>query len=161
MPDVHSVVYYFGDLPVYMRLNLACEMGEMYRIQGSRGLLEVNGQSVSFTPQLGVDTYPCYYDGSFPRAMREAYEKQWHAENDEKFAKMPAQESMTYRMADNYDDYRPHLANFFNSVRTRQPVVEDVVFGHNAALACHMANESYFRKTAVMWDTGSRTIRNT
>ena len=161
MPDVHSVVYYFGDLPVYMRLNLACEMGETYRIQGSRGLLEVNGQSVSFTPQLGVDTYPCYYDGSFPRAMREQYEKQWHAENDEKFAKMAAQESMTYRMADNYDDYRPHLANFFDAVRTRKPVVEDVVFGHNAALACHMANESYFRKTAVMWDTGSRTIRNT
>src|SRR5436189_639557 len=111
MPDVHGVVYYFGDLPVYMRLNLATEMPETYRIQGSKGLLEVNGSSVSFSPQLGVDTYPCYYDGSFPRAMREQYEKQWHAENDEKFAKMPARESVTYRMADNYDDYRPHLAN--------------------------------------------------
>src|SRR5256714_13994617 len=160
MPDVHAVVYYFGDLPVYMRLNLACEMPETYRIQGSKGLLEVDGQSVSFSPQLGVDTYPCYYDGRFPRAMREAYEKQWHAENDEKFAKMPARESVTYRMADNYDDFRPHLANFFDAVRTRRPVVEDVVFGHNAALACHMANESYFRKTSVVWDDGSRTIRN-
>ncbi|HET9636870.1 MAG TPA: Gfo/Idh/MocA family oxidoreductase [Gemmatimonadaceae bacterium] len=160
MPDVHSAVYYFGDLPVYMRLNLACEMDEIYRIQGSRGLLEVNGQSVSFTPQLGVDTYPCYYTGSYPRAMREAYEKQWHAENDEKFAKMAARESVTYRMSDNYDDFRPHLANFFDAVRTRKPVVEDVVFGHNAALACHMANESYFRKTSVVWDEGSRTIRN-
>jgi len=158
MPDVQSAVYYFGDLPVYMRLNLACEMQETYRIQGSKGLLEVTGSSVSFTPQLGIDTYPCYYTGSFPRAMREQYEKQWHAENDAKLAKMPAQESVTYRMAD-FDDIRPHLANFFDAVRTRRPVVEDVVFGHNAALACHMANESYFRKNAVTWDEASRTIK--
>jgi hypothetical protein len=37
--------------------------------------------------------------------------------------------------------------------------VEDVVFGHNAALACHMANESYFRKNSVTWDPVSRTIK--
>jgi predicted dehydrogenase len=158
MPDVHGVVYYFGDLPVYMRLNLACEMPETYRIQGSQGLLEVTGSTVSFSPQLGIDTYTCYYTGSFPRAMREQYEKQWHAENDPKLAKLPAQESVTYRMPD-FDDFRPHLANFFDAVRTRKPVVEDVVFGHNAALACHMANESYFRKTAVIWDEASKAIK--
>jgi hypothetical protein len=33
------------------------------------------------------------------------------------------------------------------------------VFGHNAALACHMANESYFRKTAVRWDEASKSIK--
>jgi hypothetical protein len=158
MPDVHGSVYYFGDLPVYMRLNLATETPEVYRIQGSKGLLEVTGSSVSFTPQLGIDTYPCYYTGSFPRAMREQYEKQWHAENDEKLARLPARESISYRMAD-FDDIRPHLANYFDAVRTRRPVVEDVVFGHHAALACHMANESYFRKTAVAWDETSGTIK--
>src|SRR2546423_444428 len=159
MPDVHGAVYYFGDLPVYMRLNLATETPEVYRIQGSKGLLEVTGSSVSFTPQLGIDTYPCYYTGSFPRAMREQYERQWHAENDEKLAKLPPQESVSYHMSD-FDDTRPHLANFFDAVRTRRPVVEDVVFGHNAALACHMANESYFRNTIVRWDEGSRTIKS-
>jgi hypothetical protein len=38
--------------------------------------------------------------------------------------------------------------------------VEDATFGHNAALACHMANESYFRKAIVTWDEGSRTIKS-
>jgi hypothetical protein len=90
--------------------------------------------------------------------MREQYEKQWHAENDEKLARLPARESISYRMAD-FDDIRPHLANYFDAVRTRRPVVEDVVFGHHAALACHMANESYFRKTAVAWDETSGTIK--
>jgi len=44
-------------------------------------------------------------------------------------------------------------------VRTRQPVVQDAVFGHHAALACHMANESYFRKAPVAWDEASGTIK--
>jgi len=158
MPDVHAVVYYFGDLPVYMRLNLACDMPETYRIQGSKGLLEVTSSSVTFTPQLGINTYPSYYTGSFPRAMREEYERKWHQENDDKLAKLPPQESVTYRMND-FDDIRPHLTTYFNAVRSRKPVVEDVVFGHHAALACHMANESYFRGGSVTWDEGTKTIK--
>jgi len=38
--------------------------------------------------------------------------------------------------------------------------VEDVVFGHHAALACHMSNQSYFRKSAVTWDEESKTIKS-
>ncbi|HEV2018239.1 MAG TPA: Gfo/Idh/MocA family oxidoreductase, partial [Gemmatimonadaceae bacterium] len=149
MPDVHSTVYYYGDLPVYMRLNLATEMPETYRIQGSKGLLEVSGSSVTFSPQTGKDSYPSYYTGSFPRAMREEYLKKWHEENDARLAREAmAETSQTFRGPD-FDDITPHLLNFFNAVRSRQPVVEDVVFGHNAALACHMANESYFRKAGV------------
>jgi hypothetical protein len=33
------------------------------------------------------------------------------------------------------------------------------VFGHHAALACHMANESYFRRSAVTWDEATKTIK--
>ncbi|HYW65441.1 MAG TPA: hypothetical protein VFB10_01945 [Candidatus Dormibacteraeota bacterium] len=58
------------------------------------------------------------------------------------------------------DDVRPHLWNFFQAVRARKPVTEDVVFGHNAALACHMSNESYFRKSAVTWDAASGQIKS-
>jgi hypothetical protein len=37
-------------------------------------------------------------------------------------------------------------------------VVEDAVFGHHAALGCHMANESYFRKSVVSRDDASKPI---
>jgi predicted dehydrogenase len=158
MPDVHAVAYYYGDLPVYMRLNLACEMPETYRFQGSKGLLEVTGNSISFTPQLGIDTYPCYYSGSFPRAMREEYYRRWHQENDAKLMQSGLTQTVAYQ-GPHFDDITPHLANYFNAVRTRKPVVEDVVFGHNAALACHMANESYFRKNTVTWDEATKTIK--
>jgi hypothetical protein len=39
-------------------------------------------------------------------------------------------------------------------------VVEDAVFGNHAALACHMANESYFRKKPVYWDSEAHTIKS-
>jgi len=148
MPDVHSVLYYYGDLPVSMRLNLGTSMPETYRFQGTKGLLEVSGDRITFTPQSGKDESPSYYAYSFPRALREAYFKEWHAKNDPKIGQAPMPETISFSGPD-YDDVRPHLLNFFEAVRTRKPVVEDVVFGHNAALACHMANDSYFKRSAV------------
>ncbi|HVM91477.1 MAG TPA: Gfo/Idh/MocA family oxidoreductase [Terriglobales bacterium] len=158
-PDVHATLYYYGDLPVYMRLSLGTEMPETYRIQGSKGLLEVTEFGLSFTPQAGKDTAPSYYDSSFPRAMRGAYERQWHLDNDPKLGQEPMPETISFRAPD-YDDIRPHLWNFFEAVRSRKPVVQDAVFGHHAALACHLANEAYFRKSAVAWDEASRRIRS-
>ena len=160
MPDVHAVNYYWGDLPVYLRLNLGNESPEAYRFAGSKGTLEVTSSTVKFTPQVGFDTYPCYYAGSYERKARDEYVAKWHAVNDAKVAAASTQATITYR-GDDYDDIRPHLQTFFNAVRTRQPVVEDVVFGHHAALACHMANESYFSRTSVTWDEATKTIKST
>jgi len=159
MPDVHATLFYYGDLPVYMRLNQGTEMPETYRFQGSKGILEVNEFGLSFSPQSGTDSAPSYYDNGFPHAMRAAYEKRWHAENDPKIGQEPMPEAISYRGPD-YDDMKPHLWNFFRAVRSRKPVVEDAVFGHHAALACHMANESYFRKAPVTWDEASNSIKS-
>ncbi|HEV2714422.1 MAG TPA: Gfo/Idh/MocA family oxidoreductase [Terriglobales bacterium] len=158
MPDVHAALFQYGDLPVYMRLNLGTESPEIYRFQGSKGILELTEFSLTFYPQAGVDTAPSYYASGFPRAMREEYFKKWHQEHDPVPGKEPALEGVTYR-SDSWDDEKPHLWNFFQAVRTRKPVVEDAVFGHNAALACHMANESYFRKSGVYWDAASKSIK--
>jgi predicted dehydrogenase len=158
MPDVHAALFQYGDIPVYMRLNLGTESPEIYRFQGSKGILELTEFSLTFYPQAGVDTAPSYYASGFPRAMREEYFKKWHQEHDPVPGKEPALEGVTYR-SDSWDDEKPHLWNFFQAVRSRKPVVEDAVFGHNAALACHMANESYFRKSAVYWDAAAKSIK--
>jgi predicted dehydrogenase len=159
MPDVHASLFSYGDVPVYMRLSLGTEMPETYRIQGSKGILEVTEFGLSYAPQSGKDSSPSYYSAGFPRAMRTAYEAQWHQENDPKLGQEPMPENISFRAPD-YDDIRPHLWNFFQAVRSRKPVVEDAVFGHHAALACHMANESYFRKTPVSWDETSQRIKS-
>jgi len=159
MPDVHCTLLEYGQNPVYMRLNLGTETPEAYRFMGSKGILDISEQQVTFTPQSGNDESPSYYAGSFPRALREAYVKQWHAEHDPAPGHEPAPESVVFRSV-SFDEVKPHLWNFFQAVKTRKPVTEDAVFGYHAALACHMANESYFRKGAVSWDGQSKTIKS-
>jgi hypothetical protein len=51
-----------------------------------------------------------------------------------------------------YSDHYDHFKNFFESVRTRQPVVEDAVFGFRAAGAALLSNLSMDRGTVVHWD---------
>jgi predicted dehydrogenase len=159
MPDVHAVLFEYGNIPVYMRLSLGCESTEVTRFMGSKGMIELREFSVSHTPQPGVDLSPSYYTGSYPARLRDPYVKQWHQEHDPEPGKEPAPETITYNGND-YDDLKPHLWKFFEAVRSRQPLLQDAVFGHNAALACHLANESYFRKSPVYWDASSQSIKS-
>jgi len=157
MPDTHLVVFDYHGIPVYMRLDLGCETQENARFMGPKGILDAGEFELRYSPQLGVDTEPSYYASSFPAKMREEYFKQWHAEHDPKIGHEPLSDDTLYRGHD-WDDMRPHLWNFFQAVKSRNPVVEDAVFGNHAALACHMANESYFRKKTVYFDESSHRI---
>jgi predicted dehydrogenase len=159
MPDVHAVLFEYMGIPVYMRLSLDCEMGEVTRFQGSKGLIELREFSITYSPQTGEDSAPSYYSGGFPAAMRNAYVKEWHEKHDPAPGKEPLTQNITIN-GDDYDDLRPHVWNFFEAVRSRKPVVQDAVFGHHAALACHMANESYFRGAAVRWDEAAGEIKS-
>ncbi|PYX79497.1 MAG: gfo/Idh/MocA family oxidoreductase [Acidobacteria bacterium] len=159
MPDVHAALFEYGNIPVFMRLNLGTETAEIVRIMGSKGFLEVTEFAATHSPQPGVDLAPSYYAYGFPRAMREQYFKQWHAEHDPKPGQEPLAEAVTYRGV-SYDEVKPHLWKFFQAVRSRQPLTEDAVFGNHAALACHMANESYFRKSPVYLDPASKSIKS-
>jgi predicted dehydrogenase len=159
MPDVHATLFDYGSAPVYLRLNLGCETPETYRFQGSKGILEVTEFAINYYPQTGEDSAPSYYTYSYPQKMREAYFAEWHKEHDPIPGKEPVLEGFTYR-GDSWDDEKPHLWKYFQAVKSRQPVTEDAVFGNNAALACHMANESYFRQSAVTWDAASGTIKS-
>ena len=148
MPDVQSTVLEYGKIPVSIRLTLATETPETTRVMGTKGVVEIANKSVTYIPQLGIDTSPSYYSQSFPSVLRAEYDREWHAKNDPILAEHPLGEVTVYR-GPSWDDLGPHLANFFNAVRTRKPVVEDVVFGHHAAAACHMANASYFEGRTI------------
>jgi len=159
MPDFHTVLFDYHGLPVYVRLDLGCETPETARFMGPKGLLETGENDLRYSPQAGVDLDPSYYSFSFPAKMRAEYAAQWHAEHDPQLGKEPVHEDVVYHGHD-WDDVRPHLNNFFQAVKSRKPVIEGAVFGNHAAIACHMANESYFRKRPVTWDEASKTIQS-
>src|SRR5260370_29926781 len=99
-------------------------MPETYSIQGSKGVLEVTGSTLTFTPQTGRDAYPSYYAHSFPRALREEYVAKWHQENDPQPGQQPMPETISFRGPD-YDHARPQLATFFEAVGPPEPAVAD------------------------------------
>ncbi len=151
MPDLQVTTFLYGKVPVTVRTTQGTETPEMTRIMGPHGVIEVTNNTTILRPQLGTDRSPDYGLNGFPSAMHAAYEKQWHTENEAEVAAHPFNDVQEFQ-GPNWDDQKPHLSNFFNAVRTRQPVVEDVLFGHHAAGACHMANASYFEGRPVKWD---------
>jgi len=159
MPDLHTVLFDYHGIPVYVRLGLGTESPELARFLGPKGILDASEFELRHSRQKGVDTAPSYYSSGFPQKMREQYVREWHQEHDPKPGQEPLGDDVAYRGND-WDDLRPHLWNFFQAVKTRKPVVEDAVFGNHAAIACHMANESYFRKTPVYWDAAARSMKS-
>lgn len=158
MPDVHLVLFDYHGIPVYVRLDLCSQSSEIARFYGPKGIIEASGGELRHIPQRGVDTAPSYYSAAFPSKMREQYVRQWRAEHAVAPGQDPVSETTVFQ-TDNWDDVRPHLWNFFQAVKTRGAVAEDAVFGNHAAIACHLANESYFRKAPVYWDSASHSIR--
>jgi len=51
-----------------------------------------------------------------------------------------------------YSDHYDHLKNWIDAIRTRQPIVEDPVFGFRAAGAAPLSNAGYDRGQAGRWD---------
>jgi hypothetical protein len=68
------------------------------------------------------------------------------------------EEVETFATPPGYDPVPDHQANFFNAVRSRKTVVENEVFGNNAAIGCHLANYAYFSKSVAVWDPGAKKI---
>jgi predicted dehydrogenase len=159
MPDLHAVLFDYHGVPVFVRLGLGTETTEVARFMGPQGILEAAGETIAHVPQSGEDRSPSYYAYGFPGEMREEYFEAWHAEHDPEPGQEPVDASTTYHGQD-WDDATPHMWGFFEAVRTRKPVVQDAVFGNHAAIACHMANESYDRQTTVRWDEASGSVKS-
>jgi len=157
-PDQMSTVYEYPNFRCMIRVTLDNEEGEVVRIMGTRGTIEIRG-GLSVSHQDGKDHSPCYYISSYPPKMRAEYVEEWEAEHKTAPGTAKAIEATSYYTPPGYNEDREHLWNFFQSVRTRRPSVEGPVFGNNAAIACHMANYSYFNKTAAVWDAAGRMIK--
>jgi len=57
-----------------------------------------------------------------------------------------------------YSDHYHHLKNWIEAIRTRQPVVEDPVFGFRAAGAALLSNVSYESGKPARWDADAMRL---
>ncbi len=178
-PDLLVTLFEYPSFRVSLRCNQNNESGEYMAFFGSEGTLEIRdtvsmpafgfgaagglrSPVLTFTPQ---DTRPApesYAVFGWPKAMREEYFRKFREEHP---LPRPAewrvdQDAESFLPPPGYSDVPDHVANFFNSVRTRKPPVENEVFGNNAALGCHLANFAYFHQTVAQWDAETQQIKS-
>ena len=156
--DVQDVMLGLFDYPQGFNLSLRVnfvdggEESEGLIFTGDEGTMEIGGHGVSVSrvprekePGLTIDT--------FPEAMQERIE----ADYDKKYPRThpegpPPIGSERFAAPEGYSDSYDHFKNFFSSVRSRKPVVEDAVFGYRAAGAALLSNLSIERGAIVGWD---------
>jgi len=155
-PDLLATLYDYPGVTLSLHCNQNNASGEPIVFYGSEATMVINGNTLSLTPQ---DTKPQpegYSLNGWTAASKKQYLDEWHAAHPAPQANLAEVE--TYAAPAGYDDTVDHIAAFFEAIHTRQHVVEDEVFGNNAATACHMANHSYFHRTVAQWDAATKTI---
>ncbi len=159
-PDLQNTFYEYPNFRAGILMTLSTHEPEVTRFLGTRGMISVYGEgdTVIVEPQDGQDHEPCGYTSSFPEKLKDAYDKDWHEKHDPKLGESKLIEAESYVYPPGYSEFREHLWNFFQSVRTRQPSVEGPDFGNNASLGCHLSNVSYFHRSIAVWDASSRKI---
>lgn len=163
VPDVMTAVLKYPETPqhsefqVTLRVNFVSGEGEtgFTKITGTEGVMEMhdNGFTIkrhkmSKAPGIGGWDSLATFTNEMQKELLDAYNKKWSAEDQAD----PKLSDITYAAPENYDEHIDHLTNFFNSVRTGAPVVEDPIFGLRAAGPCLLCNESYFQNKVMYWD---------
>lgn len=163
--DVPDVVVAIFDYPatattpafqMTLRVNFADGGGggEYTRLIGTDGVMEVEGNSFRIKkhklPEApgygGWDTFNTFSEAT-QKAFIQEYQKKYGAN-----AAQAQRSTSSYAAPAGYDDRLDHFINFFDSVRTGKPVVEDASFGLRAAGPALLSNESYFGKKLIHWD---------
>ena len=161
-PDLLWTMYDYPDYRVVLRCNHNNDyVDEHFGFYGKQGTLIIQGSKLTYVPQ---DTRPqpeSYSIYGWPAKLRAQYFEEWHEEHPEP---QPGKwetdlETEVFTPPPGYNDVADHQANFFESVRTRKPVIENEIFGNNMALGCHMSNYSYFHKTPAVWDADAKKIK--
>ena len=163
--DVPDVVIGSYDYPesehhpafnLQMRVNLIDGSGgsSQIRLVGTEGTLTIGGNAVKVQKELlaqapgygGWDSY-----GTFSEAAKKDYEV-WYEKRYPKQKARIEPGDMEYKAPQGYSDHLDHHTLFFDAVRNKATVVEDVAFGLRAGAPAVATNVSYFDKRIVHWD---------
>ena len=158
--DADDVLLALFDYPEGFNLSLHVnfvdggEESEGFLFTGSEGLMEIDGttQTVTVT-RTPISSEPGYTVSTFADAMQKQYVEQYRAKYPLQHpVGPPPREVEKFTAPKGYSDSYDHFQNFFSSVRSRKPVVEDATFGFRAAGAALLSNLSAERGSVVKWN---------
>jgi hypothetical protein len=163
--DADDVLLALFDYPEGFNLSLRVnfvdggEESEGFLFTGSEGLMEIAGNTVTVS-RTPVEKEPGYTVGTFSEAIQKSTIAQYH----EKYPVTPPPSGPPITAVEKwaapagYIDSYDHFHNFFNSVRSRTPVVEDATFGFRAAGAALLSNLSVEKDAMIHWNPETMKI---
>lgn len=114
--------------------------------------MEIGGNAVSVS-RVPREKAPGYTITTFTKAMQQRILEEYRQKYPTPHPLGPPLAGFEKYVAEHgYSDSYSHFYNFFASVRSRKPVVEDAVFGFRAAGAALLSNRSYDRDAIVHWN---------
>lgn len=138
-----------------MRVNFVdgSEQGEGLRLIGTDGVIVMGWNSVRVTKNK-LSSIPSYggWDSfdTFTEAEQKAYESWFKSKYKE--TKRVKEDDIEFRAPENYSANIDHHQNFYAGIREGKPIVEDALFGMQAAGPALASNKSYFEKKIISWD---------
>ena len=163
VPDVMTGIMEFPETPEHptfqltLQVNFASGTGgsEVVRFVGDEGYIDVRGNSLTVHHSImskapGIGGWDAL--STYPKAMQETLQQQYNQKWSEADRTRPKKADIDYKAPEDFDEHLQHHTNFFESVRTGAPVVEDAVFGFRAAAPCLACNDSYFEQKIIHWD---------
>jgi len=146
-----------------MRVNFIDGGGgsSMTRLVGSEGVMIISGNSVKIKKSK-MSSYPGYggWDSfdTFDAKNRAEFETWYNKTYPAKPATLKAAGDLEFIAPNGYNSRDHHFQNFFNSIETNGPVLEDAAFGFRAAAPALASNRSYFENKVINWDPESMKI---
>ncbi len=162
--DADDVLLALFDYPEGFNLSLHVnfvdggEESEGFLFTGSEGLMEIARNTVTVT-RTPLASEPGYTVSTFAEAQQKAYIEQYRQKYPVQHPTgAPPQDIEAFTAPPGYIDSYDHFHNFFDSVRSRKPVVEDATFGFRAAGAALLSNLSVERDSIVHWNPETMKI---
>jgi predicted dehydrogenase len=121
---------------------------------GTKGSLSISRSGFTITPDRAIrpeDAVPQFTDGGQPvggvnRSGNQSESKLWIT-------------PLSDQTGNSLDQFRRHVRNFLDCIKTRQQPVSDLESGHRVATLCHLANVSLRLGRSLQWDSTNETIR--
>jgi predicted dehydrogenase len=132
--------------------------GPLLTFHGTEGTLEYNGDSFKHYYEPRAESFS-YSTHSWPKATVARFQELMNL--NDKLTPLdgpPAADVVEYKSPNDEDSTRAHVRNWIEAIRTGIQPIEDVRFGHHAALVGHMCNISYKSGKAARWNKKTRKV---
>lgn len=136
--------------------------GQGFRFVGTEGILNLSVGNALVLSKRPRETAPGHTAETFSKETGKQILDEYRAkypETAKNADSMRASSDQRFMLPPGYSEQYAHHLNFFEHIRSRQPVVEDTVFGLRAAAPAVLANTSYFDQKVVLWDPEKMVVR--